>query len=91
MSEESYEYGYRLSDGTEAWEIDYGTDGSWTSFDRARNIEAIVMDYGDPVTAIYTALDKAGVEGVAIRRLVARTTGPTETIDRPSPEEPHVV
>jgi hypothetical protein len=79
-----YEYGWRLADGTEEWASSFGTDGVWTSYDSAHGIEAIDMYDGQEVEAIYKELDRAGVEGVALRRLVRMTTIGSEVVDRPS-------
>jgi len=78
-----YEYGYRLEDGTEEWQSDYGTDGSWTAYDSERGIEAIDIYLGNEAKAIYAGLDAARVTGVAIRKLVTRTEGSAEVVDRP--------
>jgi len=79
---EWYEYGYRLSDGTESWQINHGTDGSWTAYDSERGIEAIDMYDGSEVTAIYAALDKAGVEGIALRKLITQFESEEEAVYR---------
>jgi len=78
-----YEHGYRLASGEEVWEGNYGADGAWTSYDPALGIEAIDM-YNDEtnVERIYQALDRAGVEGVAIRRLVTFVYGDVERLPR---------
>jgi hypothetical protein len=79
---EWFEYGYRLVDGTEEWPQDYGTDGSWTAFNQKHNIERIDFYLGTTEDAIYAALDKAGVEGVALRRKITHTEGEPEEVAR---------
>ena len=79
---EWYEYGYRLEDGTESWQINHGTDGSWTAHDAAHNIAAIDMYDGSEVEAIYAALDEAGVAGIALRKLITRFEGEWEAVYR---------
>ena len=80
---ELHQWGYRLSDGTEAWESDHGTDGSWIKYDFQHKIAAVdIYDDGSEAGAIYHALDQAGVEGVAVRRRVTRTEEDAETMPR---------
>lgn len=81
---EYYEYGWRLSDGTEEWASSFGTDGTWTSYDSQHGIGSIDMYEGQEVAAIYKELDRAGVDGVALRRLVHVTTIGPEVVERPS-------
>jgi hypothetical protein len=84
MSEttEWYEHGYRLSDGTEFWVQDYGTDGSWIPFNREHNIGSIDFYLNTTEEDIYAELDKAGVEGVALRRKVTRHERDPEIVPR---------
>jgi len=79
--EEYFEWGYRLSDGSEHWEQDYGTDGSWISH---------VPAYGIPTIDIYDATDADKIRAVltnanaeyftVLRRKVTTTRGPIEEV-----------
>jgi len=76
--EEYTEWGYRLADGRECWQQDYGTDGTW--------ISAGINGGGIPVVDIYrdtdvpaeirAALTTAGVSGTILKRKVIVTRGP---------------
>lgn len=79
---EYFEWGYRLPDGVERWEQDYGTDGSWIGHDSERGIP--VIDIYDDTTAekIRAVLSKAGVDGEVLRRKVTVTRGPVEEVNR---------
>jgi hypothetical protein len=75
-----YEWGYRVEGHEDEWQGDYGTDGSWTSYNRELGIEAIDIYDGTEEQAIRRALASAHVEGEVIRRLVTVETGPAEVV-----------
>lgn len=81
---EHYEYGYRLADGTEVWEFEHGSDGRWISSGSILNLPVVDLYEGSEVAAIYLMLERAGVGGVALRRLVRTTTVGPEIVDRPT-------
>lgn len=78
---EHFEYGYRLDDGTERWQEDFGRDGAWISADRDRSIAVIdIYDDEQAPAAIRRVLDAAGQRGVVLRRRVRVTTGDAEVV-----------
>jgi hypothetical protein len=77
---EWYEWGYRLADGTENWQIDYGVDGVWIGMDRVRHVRHVDIgdDDAENESSIRDALAEAGVEGVVLRRGVSIVYGEVE-------------
>lgn len=83
MSEETnwYEWGYRLSGGEEVWEIDHGTDGSWTPARPDLNMSNVDIYSGNEYGALRRALDQAGLtDSVVTRRRVSETRDGTEVV-----------
>ena len=83
MSEETmwYEWGFRLPDGRVEWQIDHGTDGTWTAFVPELGLGAIDMYDGQQYAAIRQALDEAGLTDAAVlRQRVVTTRGPVEEV-----------
>lgn len=83
--EEYYEYGYRITSGVgngrEIWQIDHGTDGTWTPYDPNLGIGNVdIYDGIDVPARIREELAKANTTGIILRRKVTVKTGPTEEI-----------
>ena len=78
----AWQWGYRLSDGREVWEMDHGSDGLWIPSDHDAGIDAIDLWPGAESVAIYRALDRARAEGVAVRRLVTQHRHESEIAPR---------
>lgn len=78
---EYYEHGYRLADGTEAWEQDYGTDGSWTPPITRLGINVVDIYDGQAVRSICRELDRAEIaEYDVLRRRVVETRHDAEVV-----------
>lgn len=74
-----YQWGFRLPDGRVEWEIDHGTDGTWTSFVPEHGLDAIDLYEGNEYEAIRSALDAAGLtDAVVLKQRVSVTRGPVE-------------
>lgn len=77
-----FEWGVRLADGEEVWAVQHGADGTWIPWARDYGFEDAVdiddEEHGE--ISIYRSLDKAGIEGVALRR--TWVAGPVEEIPR---------
>lgn len=86
MSTEKYfEYGYRITSGVgtgeEIWQVDHGTDGTWTPWEARLGIGNVDIHDGVDVPArIREELAKASTSGIILRREVVVTTGDTEEI-----------
>lgn len=77
-----YEYGYRLADGREVWQVEHGSDGAWIPNDPQSGVGVIDVWWADEdsPTQIRDALKGAGVVGVVLRRPVTTQTGPVEEV-----------
>jgi hypothetical protein len=85
MSDETnwYEWGYRLSGGEQVWQIDYGTDGSWTPPIPELNMSHIDIYSGNEYSAIRSELDRAGLfDAVVVRRRVSETRDGPEVVSK---------
>lgn len=82
-----YEWGYRVEGHEDEWQGDFGTDGSWTSYNRELGIDAIDIYDGSEEASIRKALAAAGVTGEVLRREVTVTRGAVEVVLLPGPEQ----
>ena len=83
-TERCFEYGYRITsgagEGREVWQVDHGTDGTWTPWQPDLGIPHVDTDTHNVIESIEEALTQAGVTGVILRREVTVITGPAAEV-----------